>query len=179
MQAIARDAHARAVRISFAHYTTTADVDRCFEVVDAADRAGTPERRGLRAPAPRSPRGGRPDVVGDGTSRSGGTHLFARRLLATLPVLALGAMAGVALLPRSANAASRRANFSRRRDRSTRPEFRRSLPGLSGCPDVAGRGRCAPAASRRCCSLPKALGRRVIALGHRRRRLARDARWML
>jgi selenocysteine lyase/cysteine desulfurase len=33
---VARDAHGRAIRISFAHYTTTADIDRCFDVVDAA-----------------------------------------------------------------------------------------------------------------------------------------------
>jgi selenocysteine lyase/cysteine desulfurase len=36
MHAVARDAHGRAIRISFAHYTTTADIDRCFDVVDAA-----------------------------------------------------------------------------------------------------------------------------------------------
>jgi selenocysteine lyase/cysteine desulfurase len=35
MRTIAADAGARAIRLSFAHYSTEADVDRCFEVVDA------------------------------------------------------------------------------------------------------------------------------------------------
>ena len=35
MRAIAGDAGGRAIRLSFAHYSTEADVDRCFEVVDA------------------------------------------------------------------------------------------------------------------------------------------------
>ncbi|HMD02208.1 MAG TPA: aminotransferase class V-fold PLP-dependent enzyme, partial [Candidatus Baltobacteraceae bacterium] len=36
MQAIAADKGARAVRVSFAHYNTSDDVDRCFDVIDAA-----------------------------------------------------------------------------------------------------------------------------------------------
>jgi selenocysteine lyase/cysteine desulfurase len=35
MRTIAADAGGRAIRLSFAHYSTEADVDRCFEVVDA------------------------------------------------------------------------------------------------------------------------------------------------
>jgi len=36
MQAIAPEANARAVRLSFAQYNTTEEVDRCFDVIDAA-----------------------------------------------------------------------------------------------------------------------------------------------
>jgi selenocysteine lyase/cysteine desulfurase len=36
MRTVAADAGARAVRISLGHYNTSADVDRCFELVDAA-----------------------------------------------------------------------------------------------------------------------------------------------
>lgn|GEM_PF-783938 len=36
MEAIAPDARGRAVRLSFAHYNTTDDIDRCFDVIDAA-----------------------------------------------------------------------------------------------------------------------------------------------
>jgi selenocysteine lyase/cysteine desulfurase len=35
MQTLAPEAKGRAVRLSFAHYNTTEDVDRCFEVLDA------------------------------------------------------------------------------------------------------------------------------------------------
>ena len=36
LQALAPDAGGRAVRLSFAHYNTSDDVDRCFDVIDAA-----------------------------------------------------------------------------------------------------------------------------------------------
>ncbi|MDQ2857633.1 MAG: aminotransferase class V-fold PLP-dependent enzyme [Candidatus Eremiobacteraeota bacterium] len=36
MQALAPDTGGRAVRLSFAHYNTRSDIDRCFDVIDAA-----------------------------------------------------------------------------------------------------------------------------------------------
>jgi cysteine sulfinate desulfinase/cysteine desulfurase-like protein len=36
MRAIAPEAEGRAVRLSFAHYNTIEEVDRCFDVIDAA-----------------------------------------------------------------------------------------------------------------------------------------------
>jgi selenocysteine lyase/cysteine desulfurase len=36
MAALAPETRGRAVRLSFAHYNTTEDVDRCFDVIDGA-----------------------------------------------------------------------------------------------------------------------------------------------
>ena len=36
MRAVAPEAAGRAVRLSFAHYNTIEEVDRCFDVIDAA-----------------------------------------------------------------------------------------------------------------------------------------------
>ncbi len=47
MAALAPETHGRAVRLSLAHYNTTADIDRCFDVIDAV--LGRKTQESLRA----------------------------------------------------------------------------------------------------------------------------------